>query len=163
MKNQTEWTPIPGFEGLYEINRLGSVKSLQKRNHQNELKTKIDRAGYRTVRLCKQGMVYGKFVHRLLAETYIPLIENKRFVNHLNGNKLDNSIENLEWVTHAENMLHAYRIGLIKKVCRTVVDSCTGKIFKGITEAAEFMNINRNTLKIYLSGSRNPTCLQYVT
>lgn len=158
-----EWKPVKGYEGLYEINKLGCIKSLQKRNYNNTLSTRVDRAGYRSTRLCKNGKVIGKFIHRLLAETYIPNPENKKFVNHLNGDKLDNRIENLEWVTHSENMLHAYKIGLIKINSKSIVDHCTGKLFNGIKEASNFMGINRSTLKGYLSGKRtNPTCLRYL-
>ena len=156
------WTPVNGFEGLYEIDRQGTIRSLQKRNFNNQIATRTDRAGYRTTRLCNQGKTYVKFIHRLIAEHYIPNQENKKYVNHLNGDKLDNKIENLQWVTHAENIIHAYKNGLIKKICKSVINICTGQIFSGPKEAAIKMGINPKTLMNYLNGrNKNPTCFKY--
>lgn len=86
-----------------------------------------------------------KLLHRLIAEAFIPNPENKRCINHKNGNKLDNRLENLEWVTHGENNLHAYRTGLKKgrsvfgiknQISKPVVmEDAFGKI-KGIFENA---------------------------
>ena len=131
-----EWIAVKGFEGLYEINKKGEVKSLQKRNANRLLSTRIDRAGYLTVRVCSEGRVYGKFVHRLLAENFLLNPDNKKFVNHINGNKLDNSLENLEWVTHSENILHAYTTGLIKKKHKTLIRPSTQEKFRCIRKAA---------------------------
>lgn len=70
--------------------------------------------GYLSIRLNKNGKRYKFKVHRLVAMNYIANPENKSQVNHINGIKKDNSFENLEWCTPSENMIHAYKTGLIK-------------------------------------------------
>ena len=71
-------------------------------------------SGYYGVTLSNKIGYKAKYIHRLVAETYIPNTKNKECVNHKDGNKLNNSVDNLEWVTHKENVIHAYRIGLNK-------------------------------------------------
>lgn len=68
------------------------------------------RGKYLCVRLYKNKLSYNKLVHRLVAETFIPNPENKEQVNHIDGNKLNNNLSNLEWSTRSENMKHAYRV-----------------------------------------------------
>lgn len=77
----------------------------------------VDRCGYREVTLCENGKCKLYRVHRLIAETFIPNCEKLPCVNHKDGNKLNNSVDNLEWCTHSENTLHAYENGLERKVC----------------------------------------------
>ena len=109
------WYPIKGYEGLYEIRRDKSIRSLHKRNKTGKIKIRIDRGGYETVRLTKNGVTKTHWIHRLLLQTFSENQHNKCCVNHKDGNKLNNEIENLEWVTHAENMRHASLIGLFRQ------------------------------------------------
>ncbi|MBW0161809.1 MAG: NUMOD4 motif-containing HNH endonuclease [Sediminibacterium sp.] len=159
--DENTWYPVRGYEGLYEINKEGVVISLHGRNRRHIMPQRIDRAGYYTVRLSNKGKDSTVYVHRLLAYAFIKNIENKPFVNHINGNKLDNTISNLEWVTHSENMKHAYKLGLVKKIsCKKVINLCTGEVFNSIREAAAFHNMNYNTFKNMLYGhNKNNTCL----
>ena len=100
-----EWRGIPGFETIYQISSEGRVKNAYGRF----LKPETTRNGYQRVRL-----IDGKkhLLHRLVAQTYIPNPENKEVVNHKNGIKTDNRVENLEWNTWSENVKHAYATGL---------------------------------------------------
>lgn len=72
----------------------------------------VDRCGYHEVLLSENGKTKNYLVHRLIAKTFIKNPDNKPFVNHKDGNKLNNSIENLEWCTRSENTTHSYKNGL---------------------------------------------------
>ena len=115
-----KWKDVKGYEGLYQVSDEGVVISLP-RQYGNRLiagrilsTNRLTRDGYRRVSLSKEGKPKEFRVNRLVAETFIPNPENKPTVNHKNGNKLDNRVENLEWMTREENMQHAYDNGLKK-------------------------------------------------
>lgn len=154
--------PIKDYEGHYEISNLGNIKSLKKKNPNKLLSKRIDRGGYYSVRLCRQGQICTLFLHRLLAIAFIPYVKSKPFINHINGNKLDNSLDNLEWCTHSENIKHAYKTGLLKVKSTSVIDICTGKSYSSIKEASEAIKISYGTCRNYLNGSikTNKTCLR---
>lgn len=107
------WKPVKGFEN-YEVSNLGQVKSL---NYNRTKEAKIlrlckNKDGYLCVHLHKNGKGYAKKVHRLVTAAFIPNPEGKTEVNHIDGNKTNNRVENLEWATHSENMHHAWETGL---------------------------------------------------
>lgn len=154
------WRAIPGYNEKYAVSNLGEVRSIRMGKM---LKQRVDRAGYKSVRLTSNGVTKTLLVHRLVAETFIPRLPRQKVVNHLNGNKTDNRLENLEWTTHKENIQHAYRTGLCKAQGKVVVDDFTGQKYPTIKEAALSLGMNPGTCRNYLNGNikANPTSLRY--
>lgn len=95
-----QWRAIDGCKGYYDISDLGNVYSLRKAGL---IKPFIDRYGYQKVVLFIDGKAHYRTVHRLVALAFIPNPEKKPAVNHLNEDKCDNRVENLEWSTFKEN------------------------------------------------------------
>lgn len=121
--NAEIWLPIKGYEGLYEISNRGRVKALSRRvdsgKCHREWKEHLsaygtDAKGYFRVALSKNGKSETRKVHRLVAEAFLPNPKNLPQVNHKDGNKQNNAVENLEWCDGSENLHHAYLIGLKK-------------------------------------------------
>ena len=114
---QEIWKDVVGYEGLYQVSNLGHIKSIgRKSNHKNTIIMKPFISGnrYFSVYLHKNNNSKRTFVHRIVALAFIPNPENKPYVNHINGNRFDNCVSNLEWCTSQENNSHAVRTGLNK-------------------------------------------------
>jgi hypothetical protein len=118
------WKDVKGWEGLYQVSSLGRFKSLSREKtigkngkmiiksfimKQNEVK------GYLSIIFYKNGVIEKHQSHRVVANNFIENLENKRTVNHINGNKKDNKINNLEWLSDSEQQKHAIKIGLREK------------------------------------------------
>jgi len=108
------WVDIPSLVGLYQVSNFSRIKYLDKKwNCGDKIKKQfVSPYGYVVVQITKNNITRQRFVHRLVAESFIPNPENKPTVNHKNGVKTDNRIENLEWCTQRENNIHALKIGL---------------------------------------------------
>lgn len=148
------WKPVKNYEGLYEVSNIGRVRSLTRyvtnydinnKNYSKRLyigkiiKGTIQKTGYKRVILSNGKQKDYKFVHQLVAESFIPNPENKSCINHKNGRKLDNRANNLEWCTYKENNRHAQNTGLWKTVTfnrKPVLNITTGKTYISAVEAA---------------------------
>lgn len=139
----------------YKITKEGKVISLKHKN-EIELKGEIDKDGYRRVLIYVEGKRKKFFVHRLVAEQYIPNPENKPQVNHKDGNKLNNHYSNLEWVTNKENIVHAEKLGLRshENVLRIEQVKEIKKLFgtKSMKELAEMYNVSLSCIKHIHAG-----------
>lgn len=102
-----EWVDIPGYEGLYQITRDGKIRNV---TNGNKLLGNVNSHGYVVVSLTKNGRKKDCKVHRLLALTFLPNPNDYDCINHKNGNKLDNRLQNLEWCTKGYNNRHAREV-----------------------------------------------------
>lgn len=116
------WKDVVGYEGYYQVSNLGRVRSLDRIvRHKNGIITKYkskiisqakNRYGYIMVRLSKNCITTSFSVHRLVAIAFIDYDENRPEVNHIDGNKENNCVDNLEWCTRSQNIIHACKKGL---------------------------------------------------
>ncbi len=113
------WKPIKSFEGYYDISNHGRVRSLDRltkyklifeRKYFGGIKPLQIYSGYYYIKLNKNGIYKNPKIHRLVAEMFIPNPQNKKMVNHLDGNKLNNHFSNLEWCTAKENVNHSIHV-----------------------------------------------------
>lgn len=116
-RNDEIWVDISGYEKRYQVSNYGQVRSIQTNHGTYQEKVIAGRVRSKTckylyVQLWKLDKCKSPAVHRLVAQAFISNPENKPFVNHINGDKHDNRVENLEWCTCSENHLHAYATGL---------------------------------------------------
>lgn len=167
---EEQFKPIKDFEGLYEASNLGRIKSLITNKI---LKQQNNSRGYNVVGLSINSKSTTKIAHRLVAQAFITNIENKPQVNHINGIKNDNRIENLEWVTGKENVNHAIKMGLrieagklialnnIKTKSKQTLDLYTGIIFDSLKIACQSLNLNYNTQASRILKNNNNR-LQYI-
>jgi len=110
MNMEEIWKDIPGYEGLYMASNLGSIKTFHNRNGVKFLKKAVGTTGYVKAVLVKDGKKYYAQVHILICTTYHGKNPGNMVVNHIDGNKQNNNIDNLEWVTESYNMYHAFNI-----------------------------------------------------
>jgi hypothetical protein len=164
------WKDIEGYEGLYQVSNFGRVKSCEKmvvhfRGGFRKLKEKVrklskDSDGYLILDLHKDGVGKFKKVYRLVANAFLENNSNKSQVNHINGIKHDNKIDNLEWCTNSENQKHAFSIGL--KLPQINNEKCVMMFnkngsqfimeFTSISKASKFLGCNGSDITSTLKG-----------
>lgn len=111
------WKDIKDYEGLYQVSNIGRVRRLKGYYCKNDkiIKSRYDKDGYLQICLSKNNKTKFFRVHRLVACAFIDNLENKLYINHINGIKDDNRVENIEWCTASENQKHCIRTGLKKE------------------------------------------------
>ena len=140
---------IKDFEGIYSINENGYVMRIKSGKL---LKPQFNSSGYLHVILSKNGKWHNRSIHRLVANAYIPNIYNKPQVNHIDGNKTNNKVNNLEWVTASENQKHSYNNLNRCRRQKKLINNNTGETYNSVKEAAQLNNIKRTTLSAMLIG-----------
>lgn len=169
------WKDIVGYEGIYQVSNFGNVKSLSfgPKNIRESGTIKLLRqtpsnCGYYKVELYKNGKSKMMYVHRLVATAFIPNPDKKPQVNHIDGNKANNVLSNLEWASRRENQLHAIYHGLRTRspmLGRTGSNNPSSKAILqydlsgnfirewcGISEAARSLGISSSSISNCLSG-----------
>lgn len=170
MKNSSaseEWKPVVGYEGLYEVSSMGRVKSLKRtvigkdgktREIKEKLLTQTDSNGYLYVTLSDHGECRAFPVHRLVATAFIPNPENLSDVNHKDEDKTNNSVDNLEWMSHKDNLNYGtYKERMALAVSKPVsqIDKKTGviiAIYPGQKFAEEATGINYSCISACCRG-----------
>ena len=157
------WKDIPGYEGLYQASNLGKIKSLEriaKKKYRNDriVKERImhgtkNQDGYLKVHFKNKALNIDKglFIHRLIAMTFIPNSDNLEQINHKDGNKLNNRVDNLEWCTNLYNQQHAWKNGLHKstkgkKIRQLDKNNKIIKKWNTITEAGKKLGISASRI-----------------
>ena len=153
------WKDIKDYEGLYQVSNLGRVKRITTGRVLKPLK---HANGYIMVKLSKNSIVYTKTVHRLVAEAFIPNPEHKSEINHIDENKTNNNVSNLEWMTRKENINHGTRTERMAKtqsipIIGTNVKTGESKEFYGARECARQLGLTHGNITSVLKGRYKQT------
>lgn len=148
------WKSVVGYEGLYEVNELGQVRSIGRLNTKGIVLRQYSNNGYMYVALSKIGKVKRKRVHRVVLEAFVGRDDEKQ-VNHINGDKSDNRLENLEYCTASENQKHSYANGFHKKYGKRCMCVDDGNVFETLKDCSKFYGGDRsNQVRRVCDGSR---------
>ena len=153
---------IPGYEGLYSINENGDVFS---HNTNRMLKLRPNSNGYLRADLYKNSVRNQVLVHRLVGMLFIPNPQNRNELNHINGDRTDNNVKNLEWSTRSENLLHSYqngrvgpglgKLGALHANAHAVKCLTNGKVYGSQREAARELNLCYKQINQALCGKQS--------
>lgn len=164
------WKDIPSYEGYYQVSNIGNFRSLPRivkykstgtRNYPGKpLLTETAKDNYQRIVLMKDGKKIRYQAHKLVALAFIPNPENKPFINHIDGNKSNNKVENLEWCTASENMVHADKTGLRDMSKHHPSNSkkikCieTGEIFISYLRAVKWLGKTATSISSLVRGTK---------
>lgn len=148
-----KWKPVIGYEKEYEISDLGHVRRLLPHKRTRPRKLVMGSRGYYELILCKNNKVKLCLVHRLVAEAFIANPDNLPMVNHIDGDKTNNSVSNLEWTTAKKNQLHSRRV--LRNAVHPVKCVETGVIYASMAIAAESTGADLSHLWQAAVGMRN--------
>lgn len=155
------WKDVKGYEGIYKISDYGSLKS-----NKNYKKASVNKYGYYQTTLYKNGKKRNALVHRLVAEAFLPNPNNKPTINHKDGNKLNNRVDNLEWATNKEQTNHSINVlgnkSVISDKCRKrqielhqrKVKRSDGMVFESIKIASDGNESLRKHINACCRGQR---------
>lgn len=145
------WRDITEYEGFYQVSTLGRVKNSRSGRI---LKGRKTRNGYLKVDLCKNGKPKSYLVHRLVAQAFIPNPQNKPEVNHIDEDKENNYVENLEWCTAKENINYGTRT---LRISKPIICVETGIEYCGVRECARQIGLNQSNITKVLKGKYKTT------
>lgn len=164
------WVSFKGYEDMYEVSSLGNVRSI---NYNGTKQTKIlslktEKSGYLTFLAYKKGIRKTVKVHRAVMLSFKGVDPNRQYVNHINAIKSDNRLENLEWVTHKENIAHAIDNDLrntpcgkdhcaAKKVDQFTLDGWYVATYDTIRSAAKLTNSDHSRIGHCMKGNARTT------
>lgn len=181
------WKPIKDYEGLYEVSNLGNVRSIDREittwnrykyikiKHKGQLLKQHTIKGYKAVGVSKNGKMHNLQLHRLIAKAFILNPNNYPCVNHIDGNKQNNNINNLEWCSYSHNTKEAIRLGLKcitdkhreqtrllglksgKKIAQKDMLGNIIKIFNSGREASLELGISQGNISMCCNGYRKST------
>ena len=136
-----QWKAVVGYEGIYEVSNYGKVRNVKTGRI---LKLGKSKNGYLRVGLHKNGKQKYFLVHRLVAIAFIPNPDNKETVNHIDEDKTNNHVCNLEWMTQKENTRHSK--------CKKVLCIETGEVYDSMTEAVENTGVAQSSISTCCNG-----------
>ncbi len=162
------WKDLPEYEN-YQVSSMGRVRSKDREimqfGHKNMykrimkgkiLKPRMQNCGYLIVWLSHNGRIVVSIIHKLVASAFLPTPNAKEEINHKDGNKMNNEVCNLEWISHSENVRHSYSMLRRKKKGINILCLTTGEIYDSMTAAAKSIGKTKNAIYQVLKG-RNKT------
>lgn len=172
MSEKEYWKDISGYENLYQVSNLGKIRSIKNGKIKMRSLARYSPSNtttYYKITLCKDGKRETKWVHRIVAEAFIPNPDKLEEVNHKDENGLNNSIDNLEWCTHKYNNNYGTKNRRTSDKLSKAVEQYDLKgryirTFKSAKEACEYLNVdisNRDSISKVCNGKRK-TCLKFI-
>ena len=165
----TEWRDIPEYEGIYEASTNGQIRTKEGKTTYTEkhgirrwksrvLKQKVSKDNTCRVSLWKDGKEKTWLIHRLIALTFLNKPDGKDYINHIDGNRLNNNKSNLEWCDHTENNNHAFDNDLIstgRKIVLVNKETKESHYFRSQTKASVFLDVNEKYISNTLLSGKN--------